>query len=108
MHTQCIPEQLGLFADRTSSTMFFANQLRLWFSSVAYVLLSELRRVGLKGTELARAQCSTIRTKLLKVGALVLLSVRRIWVRCASGYPYQKIFAKILANLQAHYVPLQI
>jgi hypothetical protein len=71
-------------------------------------LLSELRRVGLKGTELARAQCSTIRTKLLKVGAHVSLSVRRIWVRCASGYPYQGIFAKILANLQAHYLPLRI
>jgi len=108
MENRIKEQQLGLFADRTSSTIFFANQLRLWFSSVAYVLLSELRRVGLKGTELARAQCSTIRTKLLKVGALVSLSVRRIWVRCASGYPYQRIFAKILDNLRAHYVPLRI
>ena len=108
MENRIKEQQLGLFADRTSSTMFFANQLRLWFSSVAYVLLSELRRVGLKGTELARAQCNTIRTKLLKVGAHVSLSVRRIWVRCASGYPYQGMFAKILANLQAHYVPLRI
>jgi len=108
MENRIKEQQLGLFADRTSSTMFSANQLRLWFSSVAYVLLSELRRVGLKGTELARAQCSTIRTKLLKVGALVSLSVRRIWVRCASGYPHQRIFAKILANLRAHYVPLRI
>ena len=108
MENRIKEQQLGLFVDRTSSTIFSANQLRLWFSSVAYVLLSELRRVGLKGTELARAQCSTIRTKLLKVGALVSLSARRIWVRCASGYPYQKIFAKILANLQAHYAPLHI
>jgi hypothetical protein len=108
MENRIKEQQLGLFADRTSSTIFFANQLRLWFSSVAYVLVSELRRVGLKGTELARAQCSTIRTKLLKVGAHVSLSVRRIWLRCASGYPYQGIFAKILANLQAHYVPLRI
>ncbi|MBD3853426.1 MAG: IS1380 family transposase [Acidobacteria bacterium] len=108
MENRIKEQQLGLFADRTSSTAFSANQLRLWFSSVAYVLLSELRRVGLAGTELARAQCSTIRTKLLKVGAHVLLSVRRIWVRCASGYPYQRIFAKILANLRAHYVPLRI
>jgi len=108
MENRIKEQQLGLFADRTSSMVFSANQLRLWFSSVAYVLLSELRRVGLKGTELARAQCSTIRTKLLKVGAHVSLSVRRIWLRCASGYPYQGIFAKILANLQAHYVPLRI
>jgi hypothetical protein len=108
MENRIKEQQLGLFADRTSSTMFSANQLRLWFSSVAYVLLSELRRVGLKGTELARAQCSTIRTKLLKVGAHVSLSIRRIWVRCASGYPYQRIFAKILANLRAHYLPLRV
>jgi hypothetical protein len=108
MENRIKEQQLGLFADRTSSKIFSANQLRLWFSSVAYVLLSELRRVGLKGTELARAQCSTIRTKLLKVGAHVSLSVRRIWLRCASGYPYQRIFAKILANLRAHYAPLRI
>jgi hypothetical protein len=108
MENRIKEQQLGLFADRTSSTTFSANQLRLWFSSVAYLLLSELRRVGLKDTELARAQCGTIRTKLLKIGALVSLSVRRIWVRCASGYPYQRIFAKILANLRAHYMPLRI
>ena len=108
MENRIKEQQLGLFADRTSSTTFSANQLRLWFSSVAYVLLSELRRVGLNGTELAQAQCSTIRNKLLKVGAHVSLTVRRIWVRCASGYPYQKIFAKILANLRAHYLPLRV
>jgi hypothetical protein len=108
MENRIKEQQLGLFADRTSSTMFSANQLRLWFSSVAYVLLSELRRVGLKGTALARAQCSTIRTKLLKVGALVSLSIRRVWVRCASGYPYQRIFATILANLRTHYLPLRL
>jgi hypothetical protein len=108
MENRIKEQQLGLFADRTSSTTFSANQLRLWFSSVAYLLLSELRRVGPKDTELARAQCGTIRTKLLKIGALVSLSVRRIWVRCASGYPYQRIFAKILANLRAHYMPLRI
>lgn len=107
MENRIKEQQLGLFADRTSSTMFSANQLRLWLSSVAYVLLSELRRVGLKGTQLARAQCTTIRTKLLKIGAYVSLSVRRVWLRCATGYPYQKLFAKILENLRAHYVPLR-
>jgi hypothetical protein len=108
MENRIKEQQLGLFADRTSSTIFSANQLRLWFSSVAYVLLNELRRVGLKGTHLARAQCTTIRTKLLKVGALVSISFRRVWIRCASGYPYQRIFAKILANLRAHYLPLRV
>jgi hypothetical protein len=108
MENRIKEQQLGLFADRTSSSTFCANQLRLWFSSVAYVLLNQLRRVGLKNTELARAQCSTIRTKLLKVGAQVSLSVRRIWVRCATGYPYRRLFAKVLANLRMHYQPLRL
>jgi hypothetical protein len=107
MENRIKEQQLGLFADRTSSATFSANHLRLWFSSVAYVLLNELRRVGLKETELARAQCTTIRTKLLKIGAQVSLSVRRIWVRCATGYPYQRLFAKILANLRMYYQPLR-
>lgn len=70
--------------------------------------MTELRRVGLKGTNLEHAQCSTIRTKLLKIGALVPLSVRRIWVRCASEFSYQRIFAKILENLRAHYMPIRV
>ncbi len=108
MENRIKEQQLGLFADRTSSATFSANHLRLWFSGVAYVLLTELRRVGLKGTKFAQAQCSTIRTKLLKVGALVSLSVRRIWVRFATGYPYQRIFATILQNLRTHYMSLQV
>ena len=108
MENRIKEQQLGLFADRTSSSIFCANQLRLWLSSVAYVLLSELRRVGLKGTELARAQCTTIRTKLLKIGAHLSLSVRRVWIRCAAGCPYQKLFGQVLENLRAHYSPLRI
>jgi hypothetical protein len=108
MENRIKEQQLCLFADRTSSATFSANHLRLWFSAVAYLLMTELRRVGLKGTKLENAQCSTIRTKLLKIGALVSLSVRRIWVRCASGYPYQRIFAKILENLRAHYMPIRV
>jgi hypothetical protein len=103
MENRIKEQQLCLFADRTSSATFSANHLRLWFSAVAYVLFTELRRVGLKGTNLARAQCSTIRNKLLKIGAQVQLSVRRIWIRCAGGYPYQTLFAQILANLQQEY-----
>ena len=108
MENRIKEQQLGLFADRTSSSSFFANQLRLWLSSVAYVLLSELRRIGLRGTDLARAQCSTIRTKLLKIGAVVSVSVRRIWFRCASGCPYQRLFLQVFDNLRHHYTPLRV
>ena len=80
-----------------------ANQLRLWFSSVAYVLLNELRKRALRGTEFARAQCETIRVKLLKIGAQVRVSVRRVYVSLASGYPYQDVFYKILENIERSY-----
>lgn len=100
-------QQLHLFADRTSTSWLRSNQLRLYFSSVAYVLLNELRRVGLRGTELARAQCSTIRTKLLKIGALITVSVRRVWVRFASAFPSKAAFAEILANVRRAYYPLR-
>lgn len=70
-----------------------ANQLRLWFASMAYVLICALRRIGLAGTRLAQATCGTIRLKLLKIGALVRTSVRRVKLAMASGYPYQREFA---------------
>jgi len=107
MENRIKEQQLDLFADRTSTSWLRSNQLRLYFSSVAYVLLSELRRVGLHGTELARAQCSTIRNKLLKIGALVTVTVRRVWVRFASAYPYKAAFAEILANVRRAYYPLR-
>jgi DDE family transposase len=69
-----------------------ASQLRLWFASFAYVLLCALRRIGLKHTQFAKASCGTIRLKLLKIGALVKVSVRRIKIAMASGHPYQKEF----------------
>jgi len=108
MENRIKEQQLGLFADRTSSSHFRANQLRLWFSSVAYVLLNELRRLGLKGTELERAQCWTIRNKLLKIGALVRISVRRVWIRFASGYPYKQLVTTVLANLRRAYQPIRV
>jgi hypothetical protein len=106
MENRIKEQQLDLFADRTSTGTMRANQLRLWFSSMAYVLLSELRRVGLKGTELATAQCGTIRTKLLKIGAVVLVSFRRIYLRMASGYPYADLLARVLDNIRRAYAPL--
>jgi hypothetical protein len=82
-------QQLDLFADRTSAATMRANQLRLWFASFAYVLLEALRRIGLRHTQFATATCGTIRLKLLKIGAQVRTSVRRIKVAMASACPYQ-------------------
>ena len=82
-------QQLDLFADRTSAATMRANQLRLWFASFAYVLLAALRRIGLRHTQFARATCGTIRLKLLKIGAQVRVSVRRIKIAMASACPYQ-------------------
>jgi hypothetical protein len=85
--------QLDLFADRTSTSTMRANQLRLWFASLAYILLESLRRLALQATDLADASCGTIRRKLFKIGALVTVSVRRIKFAMASGCPYKLIFA---------------
>jgi len=93
--------QLDLFADRTSAATMRANQLRLWFASLAYVLLCALRRIGLAHTQFAAATCGTIRLKLLKLGALVRISVRRIKLAMASAWPYQREFAAAHAALGA-------
>lgn len=100
MENRIKEQQLALFADRTSAHTMRANQLRLYFSSVAYVLLNALRHFGLRGTELARAQAGTIRTKLLKIGAVVTVSVRRLVVKLSRYSPVQAIFATITANLR--------
>ena len=85
--------QTDLFADRTSAATMQANQLRLWFASMAYVLLCAVRRIALEGTKLAKATCGTIRLKLLKLGALVRVSVRRVRFAFASGCPEKDVFA---------------
>ena len=94
-------QQLGLFADRTSTNKMKSNQLRLWFSSVAYLLMHLLRRDALKGTSMAQAECGTIRLKLLKVAARIVVSVRRVAFSLASGCPYQDLFRQAIANLAA-------
>jgi len=99
MENRIKEQQLGLFADRTSCHDFGANQFRVLLSAAAYVLLEALRRIGLAGTELAAAQVSTIRRKLLKIGAGVICSVRRIVLHLAGGYPLQQLFASVLARL---------
>ena len=92
--------QLDLFADRTSAATMRANQLRLWFAAMAYVLLCALSRIGLAHTQFAEATCGTIRLKLLKLGALVRISVRRIKVAMASACPWQNEFALAHARLR--------
>src|SRR5213078_4411374 len=96
-----IKEQLMLFSDRTSTHYLRSNQLRLYCSSIAYVLLQMLRRLGLGGTELAKAQCSTMRLKVLKIGALIRITVRKVWISLAGGYPYVTLFRQIYENLCA-------
>jgi hypothetical protein len=95
-----IKEQLMLFADRTSTALMRSNQIRLYFSSIAYLLLEALLRLGLKGTELAQAQATTIRLKVLKIGALIRVTVRKVWIALAGGYPYAELWGKIWGQLQ--------
>ena len=95
-----IKEQFWLFADRVSAETMRANQCRLYFSVMGYILVNGLRRIGLKGTELASAQVSTIRLKLLKIGAQIRVTVRRVWISLASSFPLQNEFVKIYSNLR--------
>jgi hypothetical protein len=100
MENRIKEQQLFLFADRTSCETMRANQLRLYLSSVAYVLLVALRQFGLKQTELAKAQCDTIRLKLLKIGAQVRVTVRKVWLSLSEAYPYRELFARVYHNLR--------
>jgi hypothetical protein len=95
-----IKEQFSLFADRVSAETMRANQMRLYLSTMAYILVSGLRRLGLKATELAQAQVSTIRTKLLKIGAQIRVTVRKVWVSMASSYPWQDLYQQVWTNLR--------
>jgi hypothetical protein len=95
-----IKEQFSLFADRVSAATMRANQMRLYLSAMAYILVSGLRRLGLSTTELAQAQVSTIRTKLLKIGAQIRVTVRKIWVSMASSYPWPGLYQQVWTNLR--------
>jgi len=99
MENRIKEQQLGLFADRTSCHGWWANQFRLLLSSCAYVLMERLRALALAGTELARAQVSTIRLKLLKIGAVVLRNTRKVRLLLSSSYPYQAIFSQVVQAL---------
>jgi len=95
-----IKEQFSLFSDRVSTETMRGNQMRLYLSAMGYVLVSGLRRLGLRATELAEAQVSTIRTKLLKIGAQIRVTVRKVWVSMASSYPWQDLYGQVWANLR--------
>jgi hypothetical protein len=95
-----IKEQLSLFATRVSAETMSANQLRLSFAGCAYVLMHGLRRLGLKGTELERAQATTIRLKILKIGARIRITVRKVWLSMATSYPRQTLFGQAWAQLR--------
>jgi len=105
MENRIKEQQLGLFADRTSTSWMRSNQLRLYFSSFAYILVHALRRLGLQGTELAKAQCDTIRLKLFKIGAQIKVSVRKVWISFSESYPYFNLFQQVLLRLQQ--IPLR-
>jgi hypothetical protein len=100
MENRIKEQQLGLFADRTSTAWMRSNQLRLYFSSFAYILMQRLRQLGLTGTELAQAQCETIRLKLFKIGAQVAVTVRKVWISFSESYPYFRLFQHVFARLQ--------
>lgn len=106
MENRIKEQQLMLFADRTSCHVFVANQFRLLLSAAAYVLVEAVRRLGLAGTELERAQVSTIRLRLFKVAGLVVVSVRRVLVRLASGFPWRELFGTVLQRLQNTALPV--
>ena len=99
MENRIKEQQLYLFADRTSAETMRANQLRLWFSSMAYTLLVALRQHGLAGTELQKARCDTIRLKLFKIGGLIRVTVRRVVLSLSESCTCQKLFKQVMENL---------
>jgi len=99
MENRIKEQQLDLFAGRTSCTRWWANQFRLLLSSLAYVLIETIRRLGLTGTALARAQCGTIRLKLLKIGTVIRRNTRRVYFHFSSAYPYEKLFWRVARRL---------
>ena len=98
MESRIKEQQLFLFADRTSAATMRANQIRLYFSSVAYLIMQALRRLRLHGTDFAKAQCNTIRLKIFEIGALVRITFRKVWVSLSESCPYARLFATVHAT----------
>ena len=104
MENRIKEQQLDMFSDRTSTAQMRANQLRLYFSSLAYIFLTAFRRIALKGTQFQKSQCGTIREKLLKIGARVVISVRRVFIEFSESYPYKADQLTIRNNLAINHV----
>ena len=102
MENRIKEQQLGLFGTRTSCHRFRPNHIRVWLSLAAHLLVVLLREIGLQGTRLARAQASTLRTKLFKIGALVTVSVRRVYVRLSSAFPRREILRIAMQRIRGH------
>ena len=100
MENRIKEQQMGLFADRTSTAEFRSNQIRLYFSSIGYCVLEALRRLGLAGTKMARAQCTTIRLQLFKIGARIRITARKVWISLATGYAWAGVFAQVYDHLE--------
>ena len=99
MENRIKEQQLGLFADRTSTALLRSNQIRLYFSSIGYCVLEALRRLGLAGTKMTRTQCTTIRLRLLKIGARIRITARKVWISLATGYTWAGVFEQVYENL---------
>jgi hypothetical protein len=99
MENRIKEQQLDLFADRTSCSLWWPNQFRLLLSTLAYTLINALRRLALQQTELAQATCATIRLKLFKIGAVVTRNTRRVKLLLSSSYPYQTLFQSVCQKL---------
>lgn len=99
MENRIKEQQLALFADRTNTATLRANQIRRYFFSVAYLLLRALRRLGLSGTAMAKAQSNTLRLKLLKIGAHIRSTMRQVWIALSESYPYASLFRQVYENL---------
>ena len=100
MENRIKEQKLDLFADRTSCHGWWANQFRLLLASLAYILIERFRNIALKGTELVKTQVSTIRLKLIKIGAVVRRNSRKVYINLSSSYPYRNIFCSAMKNLQ--------
>jgi hypothetical protein len=101
MENRIKEQQLCLFADRVSTSSLWSNHLRQWFATLAYVVLHALRTIGLTGTDHARAQCSTIRTDLLKIGATIRVTTRRIWIHLSGAHPAEPLFRTVAHRFRA-------
>jgi hypothetical protein len=106
MENRIKEQQLYLFSDRTSTYAMRSNQLRLYFSSFAYVIIETFRRLALAGTEMAKAQCHTIRLKLFKIGAQIRVTVRKVWLSLSESFPFADLLSQALAHL--HRIPLRL